>query len=164
MSMNTAKSTSFRVTVSYNRDVSMRIQSTNLGSINLNPATMPARYSNIPFPGDKIEFNALNMVLLLDEDISEWVLLNKWMFELSQGSFTGSEEDITSVEVTLLDRDNQPSVRIVYHNAFPTTVDDIQYSYADEEMNLTCGVTFIYTHYTITNVKTGEEIAYGQQQ
>ncbi|MDX1532707.1 MAG: hypothetical protein R3230_00715 [Nitrosopumilaceae archaeon] len=160
---NTAKSTSFLMTVGLdtNRQITLKIQSTNLGSVTINPAEMPARYSNIPFPGDKLEFSLLTTRFLLDEDLTEWLFLQDWIFAMANADFVKKDELFTNVEITVYDRNNQPTVRMTYHNAYPLTVSDIDYTLVGEEQNLTCSANFVYTHYTILNVKTGETIEYG---
>lgn len=161
--INTAKSTSFIATLGYNRNLTYTIQSTNLGGASLQPAQMPGRWSNIPFPGDKITFGDLAIRFLVDEDLSQWIDLNEWMFKATEGV---TEENIDTlinyVELTILDRENQPTVRIVYHNAHVTDIGDIEYDMTGEEASLVCNATFVYTHYTITKVETGETIEYGK--
>jgi hypothetical protein len=133
-----------------------------MGGASLTPAEMPARFSNIPFPGDKVEFGDLTLRFLLDENLSQWVTLNKWMFALSRGVKDSQGNDLTSyVELTVLDRSNAPTIRIRYNNAHVTDIGDIEYDIVGDETTLASSATFVYTHYTINNVITGETIEYG---
>jgi len=160
--INTAKSTSFIAVLGYDRDITYTIQGTNMGSASLSPAEMPARFANIPFPGDKVEFGDLTIRFLLDENLSQWVTLNKWMFALSRGVKDSQGNDLTSyVELTVLDRSNAPTLRIRYNNAHVTDIGDIEYDIVGDETTLASSATFVYTHYTINNVITGETIEYG---
>lgn len=163
--INSAKSTSFLATIGGNadRNLTYTIQSTNLGGATLQPAAMPARWSNIPYPGDKVQFNDLAITFLLDEDISQWIEINRWMFEASKGvSESNVDELMTYIEITILDRRGQPSVRIIYNNCHPISVGDIEYTLVGDEETLACQATFVYSDYKIVNVKTGDEIVYGR--
>lgn len=163
--INTAKSTSFIAVLGYGdgRELTYTIQSTNLGGVTLQPAEMPARFSNIPFPGDKAQFGNLNIRFLLDENLSQWTLLNKWVFDMTNGVNQENINDlITSVEISILDRQNQPKVKIMYHNAHVIDIGDIEYDMVGDEQTLVCTATFVYTHYTINITETGETIEYGK--
>jgi len=65
------------------------------------------------------------------------------------------------VELTVLDRSNAPTLRIRYNNAHVTDIGDIEYDIVGDETTLASSATFVYTHYTINNVITGETIEYG---
>lgn len=160
--INTAKSTSFIAVMGYDRDLTYTIQSTNLGGVSLTPAEMPARFSNIPFPGDKIQFGDLALRFILDENLSQWTTLNKWMYQLTEGlKDENGDELISYIEVTVLNRDNQPTLRIRYNNAHVIDIGDVEYDIVGDEETLVSSATFTYSHYTIINVTTGEEIEYG---
>lgn len=162
---NTAKSTSFIGVVGYDRDLTYTVQSTNLGGVSLAPAEMPARFSNIPFPGDKAQFGDLAIRFLLDESLSQWVTLNKWMFALTKGITDENGDDLISyIELTVLNRQNQPTIRIQYNNAHVTDIGDIEYDMVGDEEVLVSSATFTYSHYTIINVATGEKIEYGKTE
>lgn len=163
--INTAKSTSFIGVMGYDRYLTYTIQSTNLGGVSLQPAEMPARFSNIPFPGDKAQFGDLAIQFLLDENLSQWVTLNKWMFQLTQGIKDSEGNDLISyVEITVLNRQNAPTLRIRYNNAHVIDIGDIEYNIIGEEETLVSTATFTYSHYTIIDTTTGEEIEYGNPQ
>jgi|AntRauTorcE11897_2_1112592.scaffolds.fasta_scaffold00424_5 hypothetical protein len=163
--INTAKSTSFMAVLGYDRDVTYTIQSTNLGGVSLTPAEMPARFSNIPFPGDKAQFGDLSLRFLLDEDLSQWSTLNKWLFQLTEGiKNKNGDELISYIEVTVLNRQNQPTLRIRYNNAHVIDIGDLEYDIVGEEETLVSSASFTYSHYTIINATTGETIEYGNPQ
>lgn len=157
--INNAQSTSFIGFIQNNRDLTYRIQSTNLGALILNPAEMPARYANIPFPGDKIIFNQLTVQFSLDENLSQWVELNRWMFDLANNN-----DDVSSFEIKVYDRQHQETVRITYFNLFPTSLSDLDFSVVDEESNLVMTCDFVYSHYEIENLKTGDVIRYDRTE
>lgn len=163
--INSAKSTSFFAVMGFDRNLTYTIQSTNLGGVSLTPAEMPARFSNIPFPGDKAQFGDLSLRFLLDENLSQWTTLNKWIFQLTEGiKNTDGDELISYVELTVLDRQNQPTIRIRYNNAHVIDIGDIEYDIVGDEETLASTATFTYSHYTIINVKTGETIEYGNPE
>jgi hypothetical protein len=165
MSNNTAKSNSFLAVIAYDAEkkITLELQNTNLGSLSLNPAPMAARFADIPFPGDKAQFNELTMSFLLDEDLTQWQFLNEWIFDLANAEFTEKEELITTIEVIVYDRQNAPTIRMRYFNASPISISDIDYDLTSEETNLTCSANFVYSHYHIENVKTGKVIAYDRR-
>jgi len=160
--INTAKSTSFIAVLGYDRDVTYTIQSTNLGGVSLAPAEMPARFANIPFPGDKAQFGDLTMRFLLDENLSQWVTLNSWLFSLTEGvTDSQGNELISYIELTVVNRQNQPTIRIQYNNAHVVDIGDIEYDIVGDEQTLVSTATFTYSHYTIINTITGDKIEYG---
>ena len=69
----------------------------NIPSLDLGVATQPTYLKDIPTPGDKIDFGDLTLRFLVDEDLGNYVQLQRWIrglgFPESLQEFADLEKD-----------------------------------------------------------------------
>ena len=63
-------------------------QSVNHPSINLAPAVVPFRGVDAAFPGDKIDYTELNLLVMLDEKMHIYDEMRTWLESFRLGSPT----------------------------------------------------------------------------
>lgn len=158
---NPAKSTSYFFTITNRRDISLKLQNTSLGSVNLGTAPFPTRYADLNIPDNKLDFGPMSLRFLVSEDFSEWFNIYRWMNAIVRTNDAHMSKT-ESAELTILNASNIPIIRIIYKGVFPISMGDVLYSVTDEETSLVCDLVIQYDTYDVENLITGEKITYGQ--
>jgi hypothetical protein len=159
---NPAKSTRFLLTVTNKPDFTYRAQTASIGSINLGAAPFPMGPLDAKVPGNRLDFTPLTIRVIISEELSEWINIYKWMNEITKTNDSHLESTEYS-ELTVLNSQNVPVVKVIYKGLWPTVLGDLQFSIVDDEVTLFTDVTFEYDSYDIEIVKTGERIKYGNE-
>ena len=143
-------------------------QGVTLPGISINAVPVATAFTNIPFPGDRVEFQDLLIRFIIDEEMNNYQEIYNWMRGLgfpesheeyvevqkSDPKNPGPDSGIVSdAELLVLTGGKTPQIKFSFKDAFPlqlssvnfdTNVEDIQYLQAD--------VTFAYRSYTIENL------------
>lgn len=158
-----AKNNNYIVTISGFRDLSMPCQSTNLAGVNASMPFLPARGSNngVPQPADTLDYEELTLEFIHDDNLESFFKLMEWFNSVHLKNTNLKENDFYStIDLTVLNSQHQPSLRVVYFNCLPSSVGGVQMSVKDDNTYITNSVGVMYSHYKIVNVKTGEEIVF----
>lgn len=140
--------------------LAMRAQNASIGSVILGETLHPIRYTQIVIPSNTLEFNPLSLTILSTEELKEWADIFKWQTELAVNGNDFNNELLETMELTVLNLQNQPVMTVRYKNVWPTVLGDVNYSLVDDETTVSFDVTFRYTHFDITIISTGEVISY----
>ena len=111
-------------------------QSVNLPSIDLAPAIQPFRGVDAAFPGDKIDYTELNMLVMLDEKMHIYDEMRKWLedgvyknFQNPTGIATDAKDQTEyDIQLLILTSGNNLARTITYKSAFPTFIGDIEFA------------------------------------
>jgi hypothetical protein len=143
-------------------------QSVNLPGLTLGTTSIETPFRGIPVAGTKLDYNPLNVTFNVNGDLKSWLDLHQWM--RSVGSPTGFTERIqqsprqnaqsvdmdgypksySDATLTILSNLNNPIARIVFINAFPSHLSDLDFDTtksADEVMTATGTFQFSYYDY-----------------
>jgi hypothetical protein len=150
-------------------------QAANIPEMNLPPALQDTPFTTIPTPGDKIEFGTLMIRFLIQEDMKNYKELFDWMVGLGfpenykqSSNFTQKQEyrlpDVSpdtlkglgqhsDATLTLLDSNNNPKINIKFIDAFPTSLQGMDFEISTGQTDYMVGVAmFAYTRYEIETV------------
>lgn len=139
----------FRFQIANIPNVSFFCQAANIPQMSIGSPEMQTPLSNIPFPGDKVQFGELMIRFLIQEDMSNYIELYNWItglgFPENHEQFTNyiksqeyrsplaqknKKESIAQVsDATLfvLDSNNNPNVKITFIDAFPTSLEGLDF-------------------------------------
>lgn len=147
----------FRFQIANIPNVSFFCQAANIPQISTGSPEYQTPLSNIPFPGDKLQFGELLIRFLIQEDMANYIELYNWLsgmtFPEKHQQFTdyveqqsyrspsvrknAKETTALTSDATLfvLDSNNNPNVKITFIDAFPISLEgldfDIQQGAAD---------------------------------
>lgn len=132
-------------------------------------AIMNTRFKTLPFMGDTLEYQPLEVTFLVNEDLSNFREIHDWMTGI--GFPENTEQFATAVAqdaalkpssttlinpstltsdatITILTNKNNPTLKVNFRNAYPTSISSLQYNtqITDTEQ-LTATVTFGYDIY-----------------
>lgn len=159
LQLNPAKSTSFIFSITNRKDLSLRIQNSSVGSVNLGVTPFPGRIADLLVPSNKLDYGPMTLQFLVSEDLREWFEVYKWMMDITKTN----DAHLTKTEVaelTILDSNNRPVMRVVYAGAFPLTLGELMYSITDDEVSLVADLTLQFEKFDLVNMVTGEELIY----
>ena len=143
----------------------------NIPDMTLGVATQATYLKDIPVPGDKIAFGDLNLRFLVDEDLGNYMEIQKWIRGLGYpdnlSEFEGLESQAEVFGRYAKDQDNiysdgtlsvlssnlVPKFQIFFTNLFPYSLSTMTFdaTQSDQEY-FTADVSFKYAIYTITDM------------
>ena len=146
--------------------------SANIPSLDLGIAEQPTWLKNIDVPGDKIQFGDLTLRFLVDEDLVNYMELQRWIRGLGfpesmdefrklegeavlPGNFGNAGDDIYSDgTLQILSSNLVPSFQVVFNDLFPYTLSTITFDATDADIEyFTADVSFKYTIYNLTDME-----------
>ena len=144
----------------------------NIPSIDLGIAEQPTWLKNIDVPGDKIQFGDLSLRFLVDEDLVNYMELQRWIRGLGYpedmdefrklegeavmpGNFGNSGDQIYSDgTLQILSSNLVPQFQVVFSDLFPYTLSTVTFDATDTDIEyFTADVGFKYTIYNLTDME-----------
>lgn len=142
------------------------IQNINLPGFKLGAPNFPNPFVLIPEPGEHLNYNPLNITFKVDEDLTNYLEIHKWMkhlgkpknfeeyrevaVEVPQISGEGVKSDISLIVYSNI---KNPNFTINFIDAFPISLGDIQFdTRLDDIAYLTATATFKYVYYDILSL------------
>ena len=144
----------------------------NIPSLDLGIAEQPTWLKNIDVPGDKIQFGDLTLRFLVDEDLVNYMELQRWIRGLGYpedmdefrkiegeavmpGNFGNSGDQIYSDgTLQILSSNLVPAFQVVFTDLFPYTLSTVMFDATDTDIEyFTADVSFKYTIYSLTDLE-----------
>ena len=144
----------------------------NIPSMDLGIAEQPTYLRNIPTPGDKIQFGDLTLRFMVDEDLVNFMELQRWIRGLGYpesmeefrelegeavlpGNFGNAGDDIYSDgTLQILSSNLVPSFQVVFSDLFPYSLSTVTFDATDTDIEyFTADVSFKYTIYNLTDME-----------
>ena len=143
----------------------------NIPSIDLGIAEQPTWLKNIDVPGDKIQFGDLTLRFLVDEDLVNYMELQRWIrglgypenmdeFRKLEGeavlpsNFGQAGDNIYSDgTLQILSSNLVPQFQVVFSDLFPYSLSTVTFDATDTDIEyFTADVSFKYTIFNITDL------------
>ena len=144
----------------------------NIPSMDLGVATQPSYLKDIPTPGDKIDFGDLSIRFLVDEDLVNYMELQRWIRGLG---FPDSMKDFKDLEkeavitpsfankgdniysdgtLQILSSNLVAKFNVNFKDLFPVSLSTITFDATDTDVEyFTAEATFKYTIYNLTDLE-----------
>ena len=165
-----AEPTKFRFSVIKLPKVEYFCTTANVPGISLGSTVQPTPLKDVPIPGDKLDYDTLNIQFLVDENLENYQEIHGWLRGLG---FPGGHEEFknllsggsdrfpTSKKTTpnqggifsdatlnILTSKNNPVTEVRFSDCFPISLSSLQYNQqATDTDYLTATVTFNYKLY-----------------
>lgn len=118
--------------------------SANLPSISLPEAAANYKKWGQAFPGDRIQFDPLNVQFKVDENCQNYLEIWNWI-KNSVGRAAPQFRDVT---LHVLSSKNNLLKKIRYYSAFPTSLDGIEFNVQESDIEyVTCACSLRYTNF-----------------
>ena len=146
----------------------------NIPSIDLGIAFQPSYLRDIPTPGDKMEFGDLTLRFLVDEDLTNYMEIQRWMrglgFPESLQEFRDLEDEgqdygiipkeggdniYSDGTLQILSNNLVPKFQVMFKDLFPYSLTTINFDATDTDIEyFTAEVSFKYTMYNLTDMES----------
>ena len=140
----------------------------NIPGLNLGVTEQTSYLTDIPVPGDKLQFQDLTLRFLVDEDLENYLEIQHWLRGLG---FPDSLKEIYDWQrsnpnapdgplnytcdgtLNVLSSSNTPNFKVKFLDMFQVSLSDLDFDATDSDIDyLTANVTFKYTIYNITDL------------
>ena len=163
--------TGFKLVVNRAPKVAFFANAANLPGITLGEAVQPTYLKDIPTPGDKIVFVDFNIRFLVDEDLKNYMELQKWIrglgypeslkeiYDLQEEDRDINIKDRQAMDLysdgtlTVLGSSQLPNFKVMFRDLWPYSLTTLNFDATDTDVNsFTAEVGFKYTIYDITDI------------
>ena len=150
--------------------ISYFVQSINLPDISLGEPIQSTPFSAAYIPGEVLTFGTLNLEYIVDEDMTNYTTLYRWMVALGKPKnynqyntvpandtataklISELAKNYSDATLTLLNNNNKPSRIISFKDCFPTNLSSIQFDTRTSDVTyVTSTVSLRYSYYTISS-------------
>ena len=168
----------FKLIISKIPKVDFLCQAANIPSISMGTAVQPTYLKDIPVPGDKPVYDDLTVRFIIDENMENYLSLNKWITGLGYPESIKQYQQLADVGPDLATQDNtdprwfefsdatlqilssnyQPNINVNFRGCFPVSVSTLEFDSSQRDYSyFTCEATFKYDYYTISD-KNGKRL------
>lgn len=129
-------------------------QKANIPGVSLGQAIQQTPNLDLYHSGTKLEYSTFDVSFLVNEDLTAWTTLYKWMLDLSsvESSYTKRKESRKQAILTIMSNQNNPKIRIKYLNLFPISVSDLELDTTlSAEEHIVATASFRYDWFEIEN-------------
>lgn len=158
----------FRLQLKRTPNLTYFVQNVNLPGIHINPTQgHPNPFTNIPYPGDHVDFDELTVNFKVQENMADWLEIYNWMIGIGfpenhaqyaaiDNALPGSGDEVKSdISLVVMNSERIPKFNIIFRDAFPITLSSIIFDQAQSDVNYaTAACTFKYTLYEFDNLNT----------
>lgn len=173
---NFLSTTQFKFEIFNSPTVNFFCQSANVPGISLTVAEQSTRYNMIPVPGDEITYNDLNVKFIVDEDITNYLEIHRWMiylghpYSLHQSYIVENNIEASllynknagaiysDAALTILNSNFIPKYKIIFKDIFPIYISDMVFDSSNLQSDyITADVTFKYMIYDIVSINDNSQ-------
>ena len=135
-------------------------QRASIPTLTLSTAELTTRVGVVlESPGTVYDYEDLTVDFIVDENMRNWLSIHDWMIGLSKHNEKGYQLDYEQqksvAELVTLSNASRPKLAVTFFNLFPISLGGIQFDSSTIETEpIISTVTFKYTHYEITDIKT----------
>ena len=163
---------SFKFTLNRAPKVAFFSNVANIPSMDLGVATQPNYTTDIPVPGDKITFQDFTLQFLVDEDLTNYMEIQRWMRGLG---FPESLQEIYDFQNTrenfeqpyksdmnlysdgtliIYTSNNNVNFQVKFRSMFPYSLSTLTFDATDQDIQyFTAEVSFKYMMYNIVDLR-----------
>jgi hypothetical protein len=160
----------FKFTLNRAPKVAFFSNSANIPDITLGVAYQPNYLTDIPVPGDKMDFGDFTLRFLVDENLENYLEIQKWMrglgfpeslseiydFQDSNEKFEQPDKSQMNLysdgTLIVLNSNQNLNFQVVFHSMFPYSLSTLQFDATDQDIQyLSADVSFKYMMYNIVD-------------
>jgi hypothetical protein len=130
-------------------------QKANIPGVSLGMALQPTPNLDIYHSGTKIEYNTFDITFLVNEDLSSWLSIYKWMIDLSsvESSYTRRKGSKKQAILTVMSNQNNPKLRVKLNDIFPISLSDLEFDTTlSAEEHIVATASFRYDWFDIEKI------------
>ena len=132
--------------------VAFLCQAVDIPGIRITDITIPNPFRDYSVAGTEVEFEDLTVRFMIDEDMSNYATLHKWIAKTGLAERYDTDKDPIEGQIALeiLSSNYRSNIQIEYDNAFPVALSPVTFDASETGVTyLTATATFKYTIYRI---------------
>lgn len=146
---NPALATSFKLEIPGFEEVNYFIQTTELPGLTMGGVDSPYQKYATNVPSNRIEFDPLNLTMIVDEDFRNYERLYEWMVDIIRTEPVVPTM-LKNITLHVTNSNKNVMMQVKYHQAYPTMLSAIPFeSGTTEPAPLICNVMFRYQFFEI---------------
>ncbi len=168
--LNPLQNNGFLLSIEKLPDMQYFCQEVNLPGMTLPPATVNSPFSTVFIPGDKIEYDSLTVIFMINETLSNYDAICKWIIGMGfpesrdqYSNFINNQPDPSGMRselskgysdgvLSILDNNKNPIKAIQYIDLYPTNIQSLQMKTINSDTTYLMGqATFLYNYYHIAD-------------
>jgi hypothetical protein len=150
----------FQFTIKRLPNIEFFVQATNIPGLTIPVTEQSTPFSNIPRPGNKLNFDEFSVTVRLDEDLLCYKEIYNWMAGMtnpsdfsSYAALQAGDGVFSDASLIILNSKGNPTKEFRYKNAFPVGMTAIQLSTTDGSTQFaTTTITFKYMTFDIVDI------------
>lgn len=154
----------FRFFIKKLPNVNFFVQKVNVPGVSIAQSpTMPNPFTKIPYAGDHLEFEELQITYTVDEDLTNYLEIYNWIRGLSFPENFSEYKSISSkpiqtgeglksdASLIITTNGKSPNFECIFEDAFPVSISNINFATTDDSVNyIETTATFLYTQFKIS--------------
>ncbi len=164
--------TGFKFTVARAPKVAYFGNQVNIPALTLGIANQPTYLKNIPRPGTEVDFDDLILRFMVDEDIENYMEIQKWIRGIGypesldqiydfqkddshtiKAKYTEEINLFSDATLMILDNVNLPRFKVIFDGLFPYALSTLNFDATQTDLEyFTAEVSFKYNIYNIVSV------------
>lgn len=163
---NVARNSRFVFNCEKLNHVNFFVKSMNAPGISVGEATFANPFTDVPVPGDKMNFNPLIVRIAVDEDFENWLEIQRWMRALSFPEAHNENDAIfkawlqketCSASMSIMSNGgNFEIVRFYFQHLWPADLEDFDLDAEGNDDEITTTISFRYSTYRVERFPEGE--------
>ena len=150
---NLLQPTKFLMTFPEITDTTYFCQKVNIPGVELDSPIHVTPNLDLYVSGTKITYNTFDMDFMVNEDISSWLVLYKWMVDLSSVENSYNMRKNKQSTLTIMSNLNNPKLRVNFINIFPVSISGINFDTTlSAEDHIIGTASFRYDYFTIEKI------------
>ena len=159
----------FKFTLAKAPKVDFFSQSVSIPNIDLGVAVQTTYLRDIPVPGDKLTYGDLNIEFFIDENLENYLQIERWMRSLGYPESLGETVSLDPQKDSLLDGARSdgtllvynssfnPIAKILFKDMFPTSLTPVPFTADVTDINyIMATATFKYTIFNVESLVENE--------
>lgn len=154
----------FKFTLKRAPHVNFFVQKVNLPGLSLPDIDVNNPLIRVPYPGDHLLYDELDVSFKVDEDLRNYMELHEWLRALGKRSYdeyktlaskglTTGEAIRSDMTLTILTSNRNANYSVTFKDAFPTKLSGIGFDVTSEDVDyVEASATFRYVTYDIVKV------------
>lgn len=145
--------------------VNFFLQKTNIPQIALTPVNTPNPFVNVPYPGEHLTYDPLDITFKIDEDLQNYLEIHNWIRSLGKPenfdeyktiqdkkSWTG-DGIYSDISLMILSSTKSPNYEIVFTDSHPVSLTAVTFNTTDPDVRyLEATASFRYTYFSIQKI------------
>jgi hypothetical protein len=155
----------FKFTIKKAPYINFFVQEVNIPGVSLPPPETNNPFVRIPYPGEHLMYESLNIKFKVDEDLQNYLEIHNWIKglgkpenynqykQISQEDPLTGEGIYSDISLIVLSSTKMPNYELTFIDSHPISLSDINFNTTDGDVNyITAQAKFRYTYFNIQDI------------